>query len=64
MSEAQRSMLAGGVLSLLLLWIAFTEDNPITAYLLGLWSAPPDPSMTKLLLKEEISMLHHVLHFA
>lgn len=52
-------MLAGGAL-----WIAFTEDNSITAYLLGLWSGPPDPSMPKLLLKEETSMLHHGLHFA
>lgn len=57
-------MLVGDMVSLLLLWFAFTEDNPVTAYLLGLWSGPPDHSMTKFLLKEEIGILHHALRFA
>jgi len=63
-SEAQTCMLAAGVVSLLLLWFAFTEDNPITAYLLGLRSGPPGHNMTKFLLKEEIGILNHVLYFA
>lgn len=63
MSEAQTCMSVGGVVALLLLWFAVTEDNPITVCLLGLWFSLPDHSMTKFLLKEEISVLHHVLHF-
>lgn len=64
MSEAQNYMLAGGVVTLLLLWFTFVEDNPVTANLLGLWSGPQGHCMTQFLLKEEISILCHTLHFA
>ena len=62
MSEAQNCMLASGVVTLLLLWFTFVEDNPVTANLLGLWSGPQGQWMTQFLLKKEISILRYTLH--